>query len=106
MHLLKNPISYCKWPKKVQPNVRSKKGSQQGPETQLGLQDTNKTDISNVVQDPKKVLSLIAFSNLCDFDKQKQKLSFMFKEEPFPWENVWKICHLLMNRPSVDGAVI
>ena len=67
--LIKNPISYCKWPKKVQPNVRSKKGSQQGPKTQLGLQDTNKTDISNVVQDPKKVLSLKAFSNLCDFDK-------------------------------------
>ena len=69
MHLLKNPISYCKWPKKVQANLRSKKGSQRGPETQLGFQDTNKTDISNVVQDPKKVLSLIAFSNLCDFDK-------------------------------------
>ena len=46
---------------------------------------------SNVVQDLKKVLSLIAFSNLCDFDKQKQQLSFMFKEEPFPWENIWEI---------------
>ena len=49
--------------------MRSKKGSQQGPETQLGLQETNETEISNVVQDLKKFLSLIAFSNLCDFKK-------------------------------------
>ena len=49
--------------------MRGKKGSQQGPKTQLGLQAKSKTDISNVVQDLKKVLSLIAFSNLCDFDK-------------------------------------
>ena len=41
--------------------VWGKKGSQQGPKTQIGLRTHIKTNISNVGQDPKKVLSLIAF---------------------------------------------
>ena len=102
MHLLKNTISYYKQPKKCQPNVRSKKGSQKGPKTQLGLQDTKKTDISNVVQDPKEILLLISVTSI---DRNK-KLSFRFKEEPFPWKNVWEIRHLLINRPGVAGAVL
>ena len=30
----------------------------------------------------------------------------MFKEEHFPWENIWEIFHLLINRPGVAGAVL